>query len=543
MFPGGATADAVARACLPAGSSLDEAEDALAALCDKSLVQLLATPDGGVPRYRMLETLREFGSERLAARGELLATRRAHARHYRSVAEGCEPLLREARQIDAVRMFDAEHDNLLAALRFAADDGDSDTAIRLAASLGWYWVLMDSHAEAATWMSVALDTPGSSDPGARALVTGLYAVNSVASGLTDLSDEGTMAGLLDGVPDVEPLGGHPLLAVVRPARALLSQDVDAFESESLRSLEHPDPWARAVVHLLKVQVYENFGDVPGMHRHVGRGLELFRSVGDRWGAAMSLTSLGELLLLEQDEQGALAAHEEALRLTTELLPRSRDNADALMHLAQVHLRLGDRERAGELLERARASAEASGSRHHLAMADLTLANLARRDGDLASARSALDSAESRLGGSTLLVPQLEAMVHVARVHLDLVEGRPEDVPRLLATSYRLARASRDAPIAARVAVAAAHWSAFQGDAAGAAELVGVGDALRGAPDAGEPDVAALSAGCAAVLGDDGFRAAVRRGAGLGHGQALARLADVLAIADEEHPFRPVAPRA
>ena len=219
LFPGGATADAVARACLPAGSSLDEAEDALAALCDKSLVQLLATPDGGVPRYRMLETLREFGSERLAARGELLATRRAHARHYRSVAEGCEPLLREARQIDAVRMFDAEHDNLLAALRFAADDGDSDTAIRLAASLGWYWVLMDSHAEAATWMSVALDTPGSSDPGARALVTGLYAVNSVASGLTDLSDEGTMAGLLDGVPDVEPLGGHPLLAVVRPARA------------------------------------------------------------------------------------------------------------------------------------------------------------------------------------------------------------------------------------------------------------------------------------------------------------------------------------
>jgi predicted ATPase/DNA-binding SARP family transcriptional activator len=543
VFPGGATADAVARVCLGPGSSTDDAEDALAALADKSLVQLVAADTGAEPRYRMLETLREFGSERLAADGELLATRRLHAQYFLEMAERTEPQLRTHTQLAALHAFDAEHDNLLAALRFAADDGDADTAVRIAGGIGWYWILMDSHAEAAAWSRTALDTPGDADLHARALVTGLHAVNAVASGLIDLGDEASLKGLLDEVPVVDATRGHPLLSLLPPARRLLEEDFEGFEAECARALTNPDPWAHAAIHMLRVQVCENVGDIVGTRLNVDRAIELFRATGDRWGVAVSLTSLGELLLLQQDDLGALAAHEEAYLLTTELLPRSRDNADALMHLALVRARLGEREEAFALLTRARAGAEAAGSRHHLAMIDVSLANLARHDGDLVAARAAVDSAEARLGHSAILVPQLEAMVHVARALLEVADGQLDPVPDLLATSYRLARASRDAPIAAWVAVAAAAWLRATGDAEAAASMLGTGNALRGASDDGNPDVVAVARWCAAELGEAEFSAAVAAAAAATHSEALPILGDAVGVVDEVHPFSVARARA
>ena len=137
---------------------------------------------------------------------------------------------------------------------------------------------------------------------------------------------------------------------------------------------------------MRVQLSENFGDVEGMDEHVTLALAGFRETGDRWGIAMSLTALGGLLLISDDAAGALAAHEEALRLTTELIPRSRDNADGLLHLARVHVRLGEYDQAHELIARARAAAEGSGSPHHLAMVEVTAAQLAQLEGDLVEAR-------------------------------------------------------------------------------------------------------------------------------------------------------------
>ncbi|HVQ88202.1 MAG TPA: BTAD domain-containing putative transcriptional regulator, partial [Actinomycetes bacterium] len=169
VFPAGATAEAATAVCLP-GSERDEVEDALAALADKSLMQVVAPRGARDVRYRMLETLRDFGNEKLAARAELLPTRRAHTQYYLELAEHCEPLLRTVDQLDALAVLGVERDNVLAALRFAADDGDADTAVRLAAALGWYWLMEDSHAEAATWLRVALDVPGESEPQSRALV-------------------------------------------------------------------------------------------------------------------------------------------------------------------------------------------------------------------------------------------------------------------------------------------------------------------------------------------------------------------------------------
>ena len=94
VFPGGASAAAALAVSLPNASTVHEAEDALAALSDKSLIYVVSD-NQGEPRYRMLETLREYGAERLSGRGELLDTRRAHAHYYRDLAEAAEPKLRK----------------------------------------------------------------------------------------------------------------------------------------------------------------------------------------------------------------------------------------------------------------------------------------------------------------------------------------------------------------------------------------------------------------------------------------------------------------
>ena len=97
------------------------------------------------PRYRMLETIREYGVERLAEHGEVAAARRAHAALLRRA--GGRPRAGSARRATSSRrsrMLDAERDNILAALRFLGDAGDARPRHRLAVALGWFWTLRGS---------------------------------------------------------------------------------------------------------------------------------------------------------------------------------------------------------------------------------------------------------------------------------------------------------------------------------------------------------------------------------------------------------------
>src|SRR6185436_8243287 len=106
------------------------------ALVDKSL--LVLGPDG---RYRMLETIREYGLERLAEAGESESHRLTVARYLLSLSEEAEPRLRSADQLVWLRRLTEEHDNLHAAVRAAIDAGDKATGAAFVARLGWYWWL------------------------------------------------------------------------------------------------------------------------------------------------------------------------------------------------------------------------------------------------------------------------------------------------------------------------------------------------------------------------------------------------------------------
>jgi predicted ATPase len=130
----------------------------LAALVDKSL---LRQEEGieGEPRFRMLETVREFGLERLKASGEEPATRTRHAGYFLDLAERAGPEIVETADPALLDMLDREHDNLRAALAWSRETGDHDTLLRLAGDLALFWFYRGHLNEGRLWLDQALQTP------------------------------------------------------------------------------------------------------------------------------------------------------------------------------------------------------------------------------------------------------------------------------------------------------------------------------------------------------------------------------------------------
>ena len=118
------------------------AADVLPALSGLVAKSILSAADGAGergPRYRMLETVRAYGLERLAEAGEETAVRDAMAAYYLDFAETADPLLRTAQQRTWHRALTAEQDNINAALRWAIARRDAATALRFVRALGFYW--------------------------------------------------------------------------------------------------------------------------------------------------------------------------------------------------------------------------------------------------------------------------------------------------------------------------------------------------------------------------------------------------------------------
>jgi predicted ATPase len=137
VFAGGWTLESAEAVCDPEGLGLD-ALDGLASLVGQSVV-VRTEPAEGQPRFSMLETIREFGQERLAEDGDLEQVRRRHAEHFLDPALAAEPHLTGADQGEWLDRCDLEQANLRAALRWAADAGQADRAQEAAGALWRFW--------------------------------------------------------------------------------------------------------------------------------------------------------------------------------------------------------------------------------------------------------------------------------------------------------------------------------------------------------------------------------------------------------------------
>src|ERR1700722_2346392 len=166
VFPAGATPGAVAAVCAgPGGPATgradvdpDDVDDLLSSLADKSLLQPVreaqgeAAREAGGARLRMLETVREYGSEQLAGRGELAELLRRHAVHYSALMAEAAPRLLTRDQVTWLPVVKADRDNILAALRYWCDAGDAWEALTLAVGVSGMAMLLGNYADITDWV-------------------------------------------------------------------------------------------------------------------------------------------------------------------------------------------------------------------------------------------------------------------------------------------------------------------------------------------------------------------------------------------------------
>jgi tetratricopeptide (TPR) repeat protein len=184
VFVGGVPLPAAEALCQEIGQADLDVLNSLLALLDNSLIQ--SSEEGAEePRFLILQTVREFGLERLAASGELERTRMAHARYFLALAEQAEPELHGPNQARWVARLEQEHDNLREALEWALEKVRDEQAaerreigMRLGAALKEFWLILGHYREARTFLERALALSEGTRTSLRARV--LRAIASVA---------------------------------------------------------------------------------------------------------------------------------------------------------------------------------------------------------------------------------------------------------------------------------------------------------------------------------------------------------------------------
>ena len=165
VFAGGFTLEAAE--VVGSGNGLEE-EDALellSRLVEKSLV--MVTGEEGVPRYRMLEPVRQYAQERLEECGVTDTVRRRHAAFFLALAKEAEPDLTGVLQQVWAERLETEHDNLRAALSWSLEN-EPETALRLAGTLARFWEIRSRFLEGSRWLEAALRQSGRTEAATRA---------------------------------------------------------------------------------------------------------------------------------------------------------------------------------------------------------------------------------------------------------------------------------------------------------------------------------------------------------------------------------------
>ena len=342
VFADGWTIEAAAQV---AGLTEDAALELSEALARHSLIYV----DAGSSRSRMLETIRAFVAEQLAARPDESQIRRRHAEYYRTLAEQADPALRRAEHGRCLERLEAEAGNLAAAVSWYLGH-DRGLLPHLLRVLWPFWFLRDPMIEARTWIDQLLPTAGSLTPQARAELLWTAAVRAVEVGddTTALAARQQLAALRDVIDD-------PFMhAVSQLAIAWIDPLTGDFDSamraasvalEELRRQDEPLWTALAGGTLGSMQTTAGLcDDALGNLREV-------RELGDRldsaWLTAWSLVQLGTVAVLQDRLDQARQLLDEAL--TRSVAAHSTGSVTlCLMAFARLALAQGDPERAALL---------------------------------------------------------------------------------------------------------------------------------------------------------------------------------------------------
>ncbi|MGV8979071.1 MAG: BTAD domain-containing putative transcriptional regulator [Cellulomonas sp.] len=524
VVPAPFTADLAAALGDPAG---------LAVLVDHSLLTIEELP-GGPPRYRMLETVREYGEARLrsdpdpAARDEVMSRlvrwAEDEARRLRSAFIG-------RGQLAAFRQATAELDTLVAALRWSVDHRRDRESFAIAAALLFLWSLRGLHLEVAVWSRqlMRIDEPGvrraswallaadvpdrphPDDVAVVALITGLTA--TITADLRTRALGLRFARWVTGL-DAE-LVEHRAAVFARLCLEVPAQDHGDELMAATALISDHDPYLSALGLFLRAGIRENNGDAIEAAAEARAAYALFESIGDHWGMGMAAQAIGQW----SDGAG------------------ENPEADAWMGYAVHHLELVGAVQDARTLTVARAVKQAvAGSADALAVLEAAIGNTGTSLQERAYARlglgmvagvqgrwaDAIDQADAALDAARADVRQAPQMVIIIEVAVAILRIRAGlDAEALLGVAAHATLDLPDMPVLGSVALGYAELAATHGEQARAMELWALGTRLSAHLERmfgsvltfasrAEPDAAAARANALAAAHTLGVPAVVAR---------------------------------
>jgi tetratricopeptide (TPR) repeat protein len=312
-------------------------------------VQVVEEP-GGERRFGMLETIREFATERLADCDEATIVHQAHAAYYLGLAEQAKPHLYGAEQRAWLRRLEVEYPNFRAALDALAAGDDPERHLHLAADLGFFWFVHTHLAEGRAQLECALSrstTPSLhragalKDLGALALAQG-----DLAAAEARLQQSEGLARALDA-PELlwEALFLRGAIAAVQGDD---TRAVRLYEEALTVARERNDAQAIGVVLVDYSDIPYRRGDLETAQRLDEEAVALLQAIGDEFTLSQALGNVGQVALARGDTAGAIAAYEEALGLGLGIDAHWLV-ANALAGFAAVATARGEHEDAARLL--------------------------------------------------------------------------------------------------------------------------------------------------------------------------------------------------
>jgi predicted ATPase/DNA-binding SARP family transcriptional activator len=420
VFVGGCELDAIESVCADDKVPRDEVLDVLTRLVDKSLVM---APIAGETRYSQLQTLRQYGIERLDDSDEADMVRARHAAYYREFAEGANERLRGA----AVSVWQArltpELANMKVALDWHLDTNDIDASLLMVSGMAWLWFVNSDFAEGARWLDSALGAEGKrrAELHATAQVWHGYFVgisSSPASGVVECDE--AIVVLRSGVDRVRLAEALLLGATVLIRAYNFRRSLEAL-AEARALLEADEQgWLLGAHDMLVSWNMASFGRLDEAEAAARSSIERFDEVGEVLLVVNSLNALAGIIAAKGDIEGASVAYEVLLRRCRTAGEHPYLNS-ALVALAILRAKQGDDAAADDLYQ------EAIGCSFNpwlSADAIVGQAAVARRLGDLARAKRLLDTAADRYRDAD--IPAGRPRVLAGLAWWALGAGQPDD---------------------------------------------------------------------------------------------------------------------
>jgi predicted ATPase len=387
VFAGGLSHEAAERVCCAPGAgehaehAIDElaVRDLLARLVDKSL---LVRDEG--PRYRLLETVRQYVREKLREAGEEQRCLAAHRAWVTETARRTIPESGSLRTVDLYATLDVENDNIRAALRWSTEvDRDPEASQQLAGVLAHFWNTRGQLQEGRRWIEAALSLEGDVAMATRATALQGLALLAVLQGAA----ADAIAAADEAIALWSASGDRAGVAAALNVKSCALDDLDDFEGayavqeECLalsRELGLPRLVDQAVFSLGMLSLWH--GDLVRAKELLEEALAGARAEGNRYLQAVMLHNLGEIGWLEGDCAGAMRCFDESLPISEEF-GAQRLVADNLKGLARSLAGLGEGDRAREALDRAATLCRDMGDERALVGLLATAASVRSRRGE------------------------------------------------------------------------------------------------------------------------------------------------------------------